>query len=175
MFCCRNRQEGLIRERAGREQRKGIQWGLWENILNSQRKYLKGGQRKRNLRRRGRRRDWRGRERSWTAHYQRSEGERLLQGGRSSQEIPKLQTSPWISLLSGVVEIPFKDVFDELGKGNFKEVAEAEVSLKWVKERRKRENGIMKVECSQEIWSWMKDGSFLERSMGFKESFVVLF
>lgn len=48
-----------------------------------------------------------------------------------------------MSLLRGVVQIPFQTTFDELGKGNFNEVADAEVRLKWVlkkKKMRKRRN-----------------------------------
>ena len=102
---------------------------------------LKGGQRKRHLCRKGRR-DWRGMGKRCAAHYQKGKWERLLRGGRSSQ-IKKLQMSPPMSLLRGVVQIPFQTTFDELGKGNFNEVADAEVRLKWVlkkKKMRKRRN-----------------------------------
>lgn len=129
---------------------------------------LKGGQRKRHLCRKGRR-DWRGMGKRCAAHYQKGKWERLLRGGRSSQ-IKKLQMSPPMSLLRGVVQIPFQTTFDELGKGNFNEVADAEVRLKWVLKKRKWEKGVMNVDWAQEIWLWMKDGSFIERSTEFKKA-----
>lgn len=105
--CYRNRWEGMI---------TGKKWAERRNLVRAlKRPHLKGGQRKRHLCRKGRR-DWRGLGRDGL-HIIREANERgWVRGGRSSR-ISKLQTeSASMSLLRGVVQIPFQTTLMNLAK-----------------------------------------------------------